>query len=561
MTHGSIHLFGRLRSRWSWPALVAVLGAIGALPAVAMAAPSVSGTPQEGQTLTYSGDPSPSFINWERCAPNSASCIQIATAPQSTAYTLLPDDVRSVIEVVDNTGTSRPTLPVFPFLVTPVIAGPTAEGQTLTAVPQWSSTPPGGASFSYSWSRCTAAGTSCVGIPGANGQQYGLTALDVGDLIRVAVSDSEPSGAGQGPEAASTSSPVTTAGAASTTFLLTSPISATTNQLVTVIATVTSTSSAKPPNGTIAFSNRGKAIPGCGSIPADGQGQQSVTVTCLAAFAAGSSPEQLTAVFTPSPGSPVSASGSAPVSLTIRKDSTTSSIDVSSPTVALGSRETYTANVQGILGGSVKPSGTAEFLDHGKPIAGCTKSPLTATSIGSQASCAVRYSSSGSHAVSVSYPGDANYLGSASQSAPVTVRSISLGVVSSTMQWTFNVTPSYTGVLGLLIDSVSPGTNVLVRCHGRGCPFARQATTIRRSKRCVAESKGKVKCTEIRSTNVDLESGFRRRRLREGAQIAIFLTRPQWIGKYYQFTIRAGAPPRIRIACLAPGSTAPGVGC
>jgi len=354
---------------------------------------------------------------------------------------------------------------------------------------------------------------------------------------------------------------VTTAGAASTTFLLTSPISATTNQLVTVIATVTSTSSAKPPNGTIAFSNRGKAIPGCGSIPADGQGQQSVTVTCLAAFAAGSSPEQLTAVFTPSPGSPVSASGSAPVSLTIRKDSTTSSIDVSSPTVALGSRETYTANVQGILGGSVKPSGTAEFLDHGKRIAGCATSPLTATSIGSQASCAVRYSSSGSHAVSVSYPGDANYLGSASQSAPVTVRSISLGVVSSTMQWTFNVTPSYTGVLGLLIDSVSPGTNVLVRCHGRGCPFARQATTIRRSKRCVAESKGKVKCTEIRSTNVDLESGFRRRRLREGAQIAIFLTRPQWIGKYYQFTIRAGAPPRIRIACLAPGSTAPGVGC
>jgi hypothetical protein len=453
------------------------------------------------------------------------------------------------------------TLPVFPFLVTPVIAGPTAEGQTLTAVPQWSSTPPGGASFGYSWSRCTAAGTDCVGT-GATGQQYALTALDVGDVIRVAVSDSEPTPGASQTAAVSTSSPVSPAGGASTTFLLTSPSSARTNQLVTVIATVTSSSSDKPPSGTIAFSSRGSVIPGCGAIPTSGP-NQSVTVICLTTFAAATSAEQLTAAFTPSAGSPVSGSGSAPVGLTIRKDSTTTSIDVSNPTVGLGSPETYTANVQGSLEGSLKPSGAVEFLDHGQPIFGCTKRPLTGTSAGSQASCVVRYGRAGSHAISVSYPGDANYLGSGSQgTTQVNARLISLGVVSSTMQWTFQVTRSYTSVLGLLINSVSAGTNVVVRCQGRGCPFARRSTTVRQITRCSAKKvKGKLKCTTQRSKDVNLGSGFRSGRLRNGARITVFMTRPDWVGKYYQFAIRAGGAPRIRIACLAPGSTAPGVGC
>jgi Bacterial Ig-like domain (group 3) len=350
---------------------------------------------------------------------------------------------------------------------------------------------------------------------------------------------------------------LTSSTAATTTSVLASLSSATTNQLVTLIATITSADSGKPPTGTVAFANGGATVPGCGSVPANSFGQ-SVTVTCPAKFTAASSPEQLTAVFTPSPGSSVSGSGSSPVSLTIRKDSTTSSIDVSSPTVALGSPETYIANFQGVLSGSVKPSGTAEFFDLGKPIAGCTHSPLTATSVGAQAGCVVRYTSPGSHSVSVSYPGDANYLGSVSQAATqVNARLISLGAISSTMQWTFRVTPSYTRVLGLLINSVSAGTNLVVRCHGRGCPFAREASTIRQSTRCPT----KGKCTTRRSRNVDLESVFRSRRLHNGALITIFLTRPQWVGKYYQFTIRAGAPPRIRIACLAPGSTAPGVGC
>jgi hypothetical protein len=46
-----------------------------------------------------------------------------------------------------------------------------------------------------------------------------------------------------------------------------------------------------------------------------------------------------------------------------------------------------------------------------------------------------------------------------------------------------------------------------------------------------------------------------------GAQIVITITRPQWIGKYYQFKVRRSHSPAIHIDCLAPGGSKPGVGC
>jgi hypothetical protein len=54
---------------------------------------------------------------------------------------------------------------------------------------------------------------------------------------------------------------------------------------------------------------------------------------------------------------------------------------------------------------------------------------------------------------------------------------------------------------------------------------------------------------------------FHNRRLAVGAQITVAITRPLWIGKYYQFTIRARRAPRVRIACLAPGAVRPRFGC
>jgi Bacterial Ig-like domain (group 3) len=575
--HHSWRVFGR-RSRSATVLTLSTAMVAGVLAAPAMAAaPTLSGTPRQGQQLTVTPDPMdmnappapvpPADITWMSCS--GASCTQVASG---ATYTLTAGDVGNTIRAqeAETTGTlsSTPTAVVFPILFA-AIGGPPTEGQTLQAFTDWSVKPPpaGTGALSFVWSRCN---PGCVTAPGVTGNQYTLSGADVGGTIRVVVSETDPSGpqSNSAQSGTITAAPVTAPTQSSPTSVTTvgaSPTSATTNQVVTLIATVTAIASGRSPIGTVAFADRGATIGGCGSVPVSGPGQ-SVTVTCTATFAAASSPEPLTAAFTRATGSSVTGSSSAPASLTIRRDSSNSSVDVSNPTVALGHTATYTASIQGSLTGSVKPSGTVEFLDQGKPIAACTTSPLATTTVGSQASCVVRYQRSGSHSITVAYAGDTNFTGSGSPSAThVTVRPISGGTVNSTMQWSFHFTRSYTRVIALLIDSVSAGTSVIVKCRGKGCPFAKRSTMVHRSTRCPAKGKGKAKakakCVTQRSRSLNLESAFRGRRLRGGARVTIFLMRPQWVGKYYQFAIRTSGAPRIRIACLAPGSTAPGVGC
>jgi hypothetical protein len=55
--------------------------------------------------------------------------------------------------------------------------------------------------------------------------------------------------------------------------------------------------------------------------------------------------------------------------------------------------------------------------------------------------------------------------------------------------------------------------------------------------------------------------GFTRRRLRVGTRITVDIVRPNWVGKYYRFTVRSRRAPRIQISCLAPGGSIPGQGC
>jgi hypothetical protein len=591
MTLGLIHHIRGRNTHRSWPTIVltlATLGVSGALAAPAIADPVVNGTPEQGQTLTVTPDATavaemtpgpPGDMKWFGCPSGQSppGCTVLVTG--QTSYTLKAADVgnRIVVREADTTSgprTSTPTAVVFPILRDPLIGGSTVAGQMLQATAQWSViSPPAGASITFAWSRCK---PGCKTIAGATGAQYTLRSADVGGKVQVQVSDTEPSGADQSKSAKSgsvTAAPGTPAPASppvtspaqptskSVTSVVASPTGAETNQEVTLIATVTASASGTSPSGAVAFANHGATIAGCGSIPASGSGQ-SVTVTCAAAFPAASSPAAVTAAFTPAPGSAVQGSSSATSSVTIRRGSSISSVDVSNPTVALGRTATYTASILGSVAGSAMPSGTAEFLDGGKPIAACATRPLASTAVGSQASCVVRYTRLGSHSITIAYPGDANFLGSGSTSAThVTVRSISRGTVNSTMQWSFHFTRSYTNVLALVINSASVGTSVVVKCQGGGCPFAKRSTMVHQGTRCPTNSKRKSKCTTRKSRRVDLESGFRGHRLRGGARVTIFLMRPQWVGKYYQFTIRTASAPRIRISCLAPGRTAPGVGC
>jgi hypothetical protein len=67
----------------------------------------------------------------------------------------------------------------------PTISGTAEVGQTLTATRgTWTGNP---TSFRFAWSRCDPNGAACVGIGGATGKIYNVTATDLGHTLRVTV--------------------------------------------------------------------------------------------------------------------------------------------------------------------------------------------------------------------------------------------------------------------------------------------------------------------------------------------------------------------------------------
>ena len=132
-----------------------------------------------------------------------------------------------------------------------------------------------------------------------------------------------------------------------------------------------------------------------------------------------------------------------------------------------------------------------------------------------------------------------------------------MGAISSTMQWAFKYTPGYTMIRNLVVDGASGGLTVMVRCRGRGCPFASHATLLSNGMRC-GKTAGKL-CFSSGSFNIT--PAFAGHRLAVGSQVSVSITRPDWVGKSYRFTVRSRRGPRIQIGCLAPGATTPGVGC
>jgi Big-like domain-containing protein len=294
-------------------------------------------------------------------------------------------------------------------------------------------------------------------------------------------------------------------------------------------------------------------ISGCAKEPVAPTGP-SVVVTCQTWFAAPTA--QLTAVFSPSTGATMTGSASPPLSLMIGQDATSTALDVSR-TVGMGTSTTFTATVTTTPGrlGTTQPTGRVEFFDGARPIASCPAQPMTHAG----ATCTVTYDSPGSHSISAQYAGDTNFRGSAAAAQAMTVikppRRI-LGLITSTMQWNFYFTPTYTKVLTLVVNGAS-GATVTTTCHNTGCPFAVKTAHVAKTGRCAQQD------TRTCATHgwLNLAPGFRGRRLGVGAQITVAITRPGWIGKSYRFTIHAGRPPRIQIACLAAGSAHRGVGC
>ena len=525
--------------------------------------PTISGTAQQGQTLTenhgqWTNGPTSYAYQWWRCDSNGLNCALITGATLQT-YTSTAADVGAtlyVTETATNSGGSGSANSGFTSVVTnlqaivpaPVDASPPAlfgiaqQGEPLSVLPgTWSNNPN---SYSHQWERCY--GPSCSAIPGATSQTYTPTAYDVG--ARIAVEETGVNTGGAGNPAMSAQTAVVTATSATS---LSAPLDPVTNQTVTLVATITSSSGNGSPSGSITFKAGNGAIGGCANQPV-ASSSQSATVTCQTTFAAGRA--TLSAIYAPGTGSIVTGSTSSNATVTVGRAPTATSLNASAQ-VNLGSFTTYRATVDQPEGsGPIEPSGTIEFLDHNKPISACRSRSL----VSGKATCRLKYKSTGKHSITATYGGDSNFSGSRSSAQRVKAVVKVLGYITSNIAWSVTASSTHTWFAQFLAYAVSPGTSLFLTCHGHECPFVTHTTAIGKGPRCV--SKGKRRCPTSRTIN--LLAVFHGAHVGVGSKITLSILRCGWYGRYYTLVIRPLRQPSQVIVTLGNvGVTRRGLRC
>jgi subtilisin family serine protease len=212
----------------SVPASSAPSAVVVATAPVNSSKPTISGTPDVGQTLTASPgtwkeSPTAYSYQWLRCDARGGACTPIPFATTSS-YVPVEADIRSTLRVAvmatnaagsSLAATSSPTATVAPApnapsnISPPTISGSAALGQTLTeGRGSWTKEP---TSFAYGWLRCNPSGTSCQQIFGASGQSYLPVARDVGHTLRALEVASNAAGSSAPAESAPSAVVVATA--------------------------------------------------------------------------------------------------------------------------------------------------------------------------------------------------------------------------------------------------------------------------------------------------------------------------------------------------------------
>jgi Tol biopolymer transport system component len=214
---------------------------------------------------------------------------------------------------------------------------------------------------------------------------------------------------GTGPESTA-SNPVTPAGSVPTqTALSSSANPSVSGQLVRYTATVTS--DAGTPTGTVAFTDGGVGISGCGSRPLSGG-----VATCEVTYAAPGT-HSIRAAYTPS-SSDLQPSTSSVLTQTVNKAATTTRLEVSPNPTAPSQEVTLTATVTMNAPGSGTPTGTVTFFD-GTTVLG------TRTLDGSGRAILLTSSlSPGTHSLTASYGGNGSCLASTSLAASLVVGAV-----------------------------------------------------------------------------------------------------------------------------------------
>ena len=156
---------------------------------------------------------------------------------------------------------------------------------------------------------------------------------------------------------------------------------------VTFTATVSST----PGGGTVAFTDAGTTIAGCDAVAVDGNGQ----APCQATYPAIGT-HTIVALYSGDGGDLPSVSR--PLTQTVAKAATTTTLASSANPSAVGGQVTFTATVA-----PAPTGGTLAFTDGGDGIPGCGPGPVDGSG---RATCQATYAEVGAHAIAATYSGD-----------------------------------------------------------------------------------------------------------------------------------------------------------
>ena len=200
----------------------ATTAVVAPLPPSNTAVPTITGTAQDGQTLTsmtgtWNGTTPLTYSRqWRRCDSAGSNCTDISGAT-ATTYSATSTDVASKLRVVvtatngagSANATSAATASVTAVApantAAPTITGTAKEGELLSASSgTWSGTTP--ITYAYQWQRCS---PTCAAISGATAATRRLDANDVGKTIKVVVTATNPAGS---PSATSAATATVTTG-------------------------------------------------------------------------------------------------------------------------------------------------------------------------------------------------------------------------------------------------------------------------------------------------------------------------------------------------------------
>ena len=172
--------------------------------------PTVSGTPQDGQTLTAAAGtwtgltPITYTYQWTLCEASGTGCANIASATKTT-YKATPEDVGRTLRIAvtasnsagSSSASSNQTATVAPLppanTKLPALSGTAKDGQVLTVSNgTWTGTPP--LSYAYQWEACSSSGAECLSIAGATASTYRVISSEIGGTLRAVVTASNAGG-------------------------------------------------------------------------------------------------------------------------------------------------------------------------------------------------------------------------------------------------------------------------------------------------------------------------------------------------------------------------------